>query len=79
MYSFSDGVGISFDKFIYKHIVITIKVYSKQSMHGIKQLFRLTFDGLIMIADKVVTDYKEYRINMKAMSKWMPYANEIKA
>ena len=54
-------------------------MYSKQSMHGIKDLFRLTFDGLIMIAGKVVTDYKGYRINMRAMSKWMPYTNEIKA
>ena len=48
-------------------------------MHGIENLFRLTFDGLIMIADKVVTDYKGYRINMKAMSKWMLHTNEIKA
>ena len=48
-------------------------------MHGIKDLFRLTFDGLIMIADKVVTDYKGYRINMRAMFKWMPYTHDIKA
>ena len=42
-------------------------------------LFELTFDGLIMIVNTVVTDYRGNEINMRAMFKWMPYTHDIKA